>query len=180
MKRFAYLLTAVPVMMALEACSNITEDLSINQAGVEVVASEDELPECTDENEGSLVLVKGESFARICVDGEWLAVEDDGVFSCEMVELADKSGLKIVCNGDSIGVALNDAKGDAGDDGSGCTMAQNGSSVTVTCGDSTTVFKLGTDRPSADTSVQTPNGICNYTSYVINYYRSFVNTFAFF
>ena len=34
--------------------------------------------------------------------------------------------------------------------------------------------------PSADTSAQIPNGICNYTSYVINYYRSFVNTFAFF
>jgi uncharacterized protein (TIGR02145 family) len=148
MKRFAYLLTAVPVMMALEACSNITEDLSINQAGVEVVAFEDELPECTDENEDRQVLVLGESFARICVDGEWLAVEDDGDFSCEMVELADKSGLKIVCNGDSIGVALNDVIG------SGCTLAQYASSaVAVTCGDSTAVYKLGTDGPSADASV---------------------------
>ena len=100
----------------LAACGdNIEEVTQINQMGMEIVADEDDLPECTEKNEGEQALVKGETSVRVCVDGEWVAMKDD--FSCKTVELKDKSGYKIVCNGDSIGVVLNGEKGDAGKDG---------------------------------------------------------------
>ena len=105
-----------------------------------------------------------------------VASDSDFEFSCSTKELKDKSGIKIICNGDSIGVVLNGAKGDpgvagkdgengangksgkdgkkgdAGDDGAGCTIvAQDESSVTITCGDSTMTLHFG-GTPSTDSS----------------------------
>lgn len=153
------------------ACGDTVENVSqINQMGMDIVDSEDELPECTDENEGDQAYVKGETYARLCVDGKWLAIEGGkdtivvagdtvflggGDFSCKTEELADKSGLKIVCNGDSIGVVLNGTNGEdgkKGEEGDGCTITQNDTAVTVTCGDKTTTIKLDAETP-ADTSV---------------------------
>ena len=153
------------------ACGDTVENVSqINHMGMDIVDSEDELPECTDENEGDQAYVKGETYARLCVDGKWLAIEGGkdtivvagdtvflggGDFSCKTEELADKSGLKIVCNGDSIGVVLNGTNGEdgkKGEEGDGCTITQNDTAVTVTCGDKTTTIKLGAETP-ADTSV---------------------------
>ena len=181
MKKFFAPLAVAAAFFA--ACGDTVENTAVNQTGMEVVASAEELPECTDETAGDQAYVKGESAARICVDGEWLAsvggkdtvlvaggrdtvvVAGDtvylggGDFSCTTEELADKSGLKIVCNGDSIGVVLNGAKGDKGEtgnkgeEGSGCTISQDNASVTVTCGDSTTTIKLITEKPAAVTSV---------------------------
>ena len=136
----------------------------INQNGLEVVESVGDLPKCTDNNEGEQAYVKGEPSPRICIDGEWFAtkVGDASDFSCKMVELKDKSGSKVVCNGDSIGVVLNGSDGKAGKDGkdgedgedgndgndgvngSGCSMTdRTESTITVVCGDSTMVIELG-------------------------------------
>ena len=95
------------------ACGDTVENTTINQTGLEVVDSEDDLPECTDDNEGDQAIVKGENFARVCLDGDWVALNGPAGedFSCKTVELKDKSGLKIVCNGDSIGVVLNGSDG---------------------------------------------------------------------
>ena len=77
--------------------------------GVEVVASVEDLPKCEKDNQGEQALVKGESSVRVCVDGKWFVTKEstkdtvyveDGDFSCTTKELKDKSGLKIVCNGD--------------------------------------------------------------------------------
>ena len=110
----------LPVVAAfiLAACGDTIEN-QINQTGMEVVTSEDDLPKCAKDNEGELAFVKGESFTRICVDGDWIALggEDGSEFGCKTVELKDKSGLKIVCNGDSIGVVLNGKKGKDGENG---------------------------------------------------------------
>ena len=103
------------------ACGDTVENNTINQTGVDLVSSVDDLPECTGKNESDLAFVKGETSARICVDGEWLPMTAEGSgngdFSCKTVELKDKSGLKIVCNGDSIGVVLNGSDGKDGKDG---------------------------------------------------------------
>ena len=113
------------------ACGDDIENTTINQTGVELFDSSEDLPECTDKNESDLVFVRGETSARICVDGEWIALSSDGSdvdFSCKTVELKDKSGLKIVCNGDSIGVVLNgsDGKaGKAGEDGKNASLPQD-------------------------------------------------------
>ena len=102
----------------LAACDDTVEN--VYQTGLEVFASEDDLPKCTDKNEGEQAFVKGETSVRVCVDKEWIALASDGSyngdFSCKTIELKDKSGLKIVCNGDSIGVVLNGTDGKDGKD----------------------------------------------------------------
>ena len=150
--------------LVLAACGGETTEniTNINQVGMDVVKSAKDLPECNEENEGTQAFVKGETSARICVDGKWFATASNGgegaatEFSCTTKELKDKSGLKIICNGDSIGVVLNGKdgvagkdgtpgeqglqgeKGDAGKDGAdgkGCSIAsQTDSTVTVACG----------------------------------------------
>ena len=104
---FLFLIPATAVFFA--ACGDDIENNTINQMGMEVVASEDDLPECTDKNEGEQAVVKGETYIRVCMENEWTAMKDD--FSCKAVELKDKSGFKIVCNGDSVGVVLNGSDG---------------------------------------------------------------------
>ena len=91
----------------LAACGD--DVTQINQTGIEAVDAEDDLPKCTKDNENELVFVKDDLTARICTDGEWVAMK--GESSCTTKELKDKSGYKIVCDGDSIGVVLNGADG---------------------------------------------------------------------
>ena len=123
MKKHVTLLSSLSAAFLFAACGDTVEN--VYQTGLEVFASEDDLPECTDKNEGELAFVKGEAAVRVCVNGEWEATSQfvkDTVYmesdvSCKTEELKDKSGLKIVCNGDSIGVVLNGADGKAGKDG---------------------------------------------------------------
>ena len=146
------------------ACGD--EVTQINQTGMDVVASVNDLPKCSKDNEGEQAFVKAETGFRICMDGEWVLMSPtvvDGAsdFSCKMVELEDKSGEKIVCNGDSIGVILrgkdgtdgkDGKKGDAGVDGkdgadgevgTGCSILERtDTTVVVVCGDSTMTMEL--------------------------------------
>jgi uncharacterized protein (TIGR02145 family) len=136
-------MAAGAIALILSACGGETTEniTNINQMGMDVVSSVGDLPKCSADNEGEQAFVKGETSARICVDGEWFATASNGgegasvEFSCTTKELKDKSGLKIVCNGDSIGVVLNGSDGKDGADGKGCTIAsQTDSTVTVACG----------------------------------------------
>ena len=131
------------------ACGDTVENTTVNQMGMEVVDSEDDLPKCTDDNEGVQAFVKDNDAMRLCVGGKWKVVapgSSEVEFSCKTVELKDKSGLKIVCNGDSIGVVLNGSDGKAG---VGCAMSEKtDSTVTVICGDSVMVINLGVSLPN--------------------------------
>ena len=167
------------VALFLAACGeSTTENITqqINQAGMDVVESVKDLPKCTKDNEGEVAWVKGENSSRVCVDGKWFATKDTlvvagdtvymdgGDFSCTTKELKDKSGIKIICNGDSIGVVLNGAAGKDGDpgkdgepgvqgepgeagtagaDGTGCTLAQSGAQLTITCGNKSATIEMG-------------------------------------
>ena len=117
--RFVGCVAGASLTLGLFACGDTVENTSINQIGMEVVDSEDDLPKCTDDNEGDVAYVKDEDASRVCVGGDWKPVSSNGSgdFSCKTVELKDGSGLKIVCNGDSIGVVLNGSDGKAGKDG---------------------------------------------------------------
>ena len=96
--------------LLLAACGD--EVTQINQTGLEVYSAEKDLPKCSDKNEGEQAYVKGESFARVCDGEDWVALDGSSSdFACKTEELKDKSGLKIVCNGDSIGVVLNGSDG---------------------------------------------------------------------
>jgi len=112
---------SLTIFALLVACGDETTIENVTRAGMDVVASVDDLPECTEENEGEYAFVKDDEKTRICVDGKWkpAAAPDagNGTFSCKTEELEDKSGLKIVCNGDSIGVVLNGVNGADGKDG---------------------------------------------------------------
>ncbi len=164
------LIAALFVASFLSACGEDSTTEKIVEVATErtaVVADVSELPKCNKDNEGGHAYVKGETSERICVDGKWFALkESEGVsdfdFSCTTKELKDKSGLKIICNGDSIGVVLNGAKGkdgangkdgakgDKGDDGEqgdtgvGCSVAeQTDSTVTIKCGEKSFDLKFG-------------------------------------
>ena len=100
-----------------------------------VVENIDDLPECSKDNEGEQAFVRGESSARICIDEKWFATtsnEKDTVYiekstlDCTTKELKDKSGVKIVCGGDSVGVVLNGKDGSDGSDGKNGTDGKNG------------------------------------------------------
>ena len=164
------LIAVLFVAILFSACGEDSTTEKIVEVATErtaVVADVSELPKCNKDNEGGHAYVKGETSERICVDGKWFALkESEGVsdfdFSCTTKELKDKSGLKIICNGDSIGVVLNGAKGkdgangkdgakgDKGDDGEqgdtgvGCSVAeQTDSTVTVKCGEKSFDLKFG-------------------------------------
>ena len=164
------LIAALFVASFLSACGEDSTTEKIVEVAAEhsaIVADVSELPKCNKDNEGGHAYVKGETSERICVDGKWFALkESEGVsdfdFSCTTKELKDKSGLKIICNGDSIGVVLNGAKGkdgangkdgakgDKGDDGEqgdtgvGCSVAeQTDSMVTIKCGEKSFDLKFG-------------------------------------
>ena len=78
-----------------------------------------------------------------------------GAATCTTKELKDKSGVKIICGGDSIGVVLNgkdgadgkDGKngtdGKDGDDGTGCSKTKEETVVTFTCGENSTTIDVG-------------------------------------
>ena len=157
------------IALLLAACGD--EVTQINQTGMEVADSVENLSECTAKNEGDQAMVKGERTIRVCMDGEWILTSSDADFSCTTKELADKSGLKIVCNGDSIGVVLNGAKGDKGEDGQNGTKGDSGdgcslkdrtdTTVTVVCGDSTMVIELG--HATDDTATISLDTLIGYT-----------------
>ena len=107
---------------------NITQ---IVQENMVVVADISKLPDCTTENEGQQALVKGEPSLRICVDGKWFATFSDYTdklddFKCSAEKMKDGSGLKILCNGDSIGVVLNGSNGSNGKNGSQGIQGEQG------------------------------------------------------
>ena len=149
------LIAALFVAILFCACGDDSTTEKIVEVAAEhtaIVADVSELPKCNKDNEGGHAYVKGETSERICVDGKWFALkESEGVsdfdFSCTTKELKDKSGLKIICNGDSIGVVLNGANGKdgaKGDTGVGCSVAeQTDSTVTVKCGEKSFDLKFG-------------------------------------
>ena len=121
----------------LAACSD-TSVSDETERGMGIVATVDELPSCTAENEGESFFIKSESGMRLCTDGKWFAIMDGSAMACHTEELLDKSGLKIICGNDSVGVVLNGAKGDMGSAGQGCSVTKRSAdSLWVKCGTST-------------------------------------------
>ena len=161
---------AIAFLLLLLACGDDTTEVVTQTVPnyIDIVAEESDLPECTEDNEGEQVLVKGENTARTCIDDEWTAAFAPGgrdtiylkseKMDCYTKELADKQGVKIICDGDSVGVLLNGgvgAQGEKGIDGAGCSLVRlSETSVRLFCGgDSTTIFLgLPLDTMKADST----------------------------
>ena len=130
MKKLAFTAFTASLAFFFAACDDSVD--SASQVGMEIVSSEDDLPKCTKDNKGEQVFVEDEMSARVCIDGDWVSAAGgkDTVYleselSCKTVELKDGSGLKIVCNGDSIGVVLN------GKDTSAADTTDKGKDTTI-------------------------------------------------
>ena len=153
------------VLLLLLACGDTTTEVVTQTVpnNIEIVDEESVLPECTEDNEGEQVLVKGENVARTCIDGDWTAAFTSGRdtvylkskdISCYTAELADKQGVKVICDGDSVGVLHNGgagAKGDKGDAGTGCSLVPLDSvTMRLFCGDDSITVYL---KAKTDTSL---------------------------
>lgn len=124
---------AIPIILScLTVACDDNSPSQAPKAKVEVVASVKDLAKCESGNEGEMAWVEGEHTARICINEEWQAASESSndtisvnhstlytteYASCSVQELDDKSGIKIICNGDSIGVLLNGTDGTNGTDG---------------------------------------------------------------
>lgn len=141
--RGRFISMAISICTILSACgddSTVENITQVNQSGFEVISDVSKLPECTKDNDGEMVWVKGEIAPRKCTDSKWYAVTEGSVAStCTTKELKDKSGVKIICGGDSIGVVLNGKdgkdgakgeKGDKGDTGKNGTDGKDGKNGT--------------------------------------------------
>ena len=154
----------------------------IQDNNMSIVSTTKELPKCTKDNEGEQAFVKGETAPRVCMDGKWFATSSGGKdtvvvkekSTCTTKELKDKSGVKIICGGDSVGVVLNGKQGEKGDkgdvgaagkdgsngkdgtngkDGAGCsvaTLADNSGLKVICGGDSVGVVLNGKNGEKGD------------------------------
>ena len=117
---FISLAAAVVFPFAFSACGDETTTENIH-ANANVVTDVDDLPICEKSNEGEQVFITNDANLRVCANGKWYSAStnSDGSFNfhCSTETLADSSGLKIICGGDSIGVVLNEHNGKNGSGG---------------------------------------------------------------
>ena len=120
-KHLAIAFLAFLASLFISACgedSTVENITQVNQSGIEVISDVSKLPKCKKDNDGEMVWVKGEITPRKCSDSKWYAITEGSVAAtCSTKELKDKSGVKIICGGDSIGVVLNGKDGKDGADG---------------------------------------------------------------
>ncbi|WP_407441897.1 hypothetical protein [Fibrobacter sp.] len=137
------LLTATAGLLMLTACGDDSTTNNFDNTAIESFTQKS-LPECTGENQGMLAFVKNDSTLRVCYDAEWFVLNgkpgkkgnpgdpgeqgdpgkpgapgqagDDGT-GCTVTTLKDSTGLKLVCDGDSIGVIKHGKQGDPGNPG---------------------------------------------------------------
>ena len=91
--------------------NQINEITEINRLTLDVVAKKKDLPDCDSDIENKVVWVTAEERSYACSDGEWQTYVEsdlpkDHSVECFTKELKDGSGVKVVCDGDSIGVLL--------------------------------------------------------------------------
>ena len=117
-------------VLILMACGDSSTEKVMD--GRNVVSDVAGLPPCEQANEGEQVLVTSEGSTRVCADGKWFSIagdtlyEQSGKLLCETEKLSDNSGIKIICNGDSVGVVFNGQDGKDGSDGADGAPGQQG------------------------------------------------------
>ncbi len=128
---------AIGSMMALAffaACGDDVTNDSVVKA--ESYADKADLPTCGEKYDGMFATIPSKGEIYFCTQKNWQpvvngksAVTKDSTadqFTCSTVELADKSGFKVVCGGDSLAVVKNGAKGETGDKGDDGTPGNKG------------------------------------------------------
>ena len=137
---------ALGVAALITACDESSSVVEASATTAETYTSKDSIPDCDKKYEGQFAIVPSKKEMYVCSNGEWINMvgkvsesEPAAKLSCNTEELKDKSGLKIVCNGDSIGVVKNGQNGEKAEVSTEtipCTVEQLAdSSATVTCGE---------------------------------------------
>ncbi|MBR4399270.1 MAG: hypothetical protein IKT05_08870, partial [Fibrobacter sp.] len=149
-----FILQALLAAVFLVACGdNITTEniTQVSLPGMGTVANQGELPNCDSLNVGEQMWVKAETTVFVCTDEGWFRAKSTEVpYSCETKELADNRGIKIICNGDSVGVLLNGSLGKNGAKGQNAPLACSAEQIAgttfvqVSCQSDTLVFDLNT------------------------------------
>lgn len=142
-------------VLFLVACGDdeTTEYITNRTLESNIVSSVEDLPQCSKEIKGEQAFVKDESAIYVCYGKDWKVAgyySKNNDITCLTESLKDSSGIKILCNGDSVGVVLNGHDGKKGkegsteDDGVGCSFVNNeNSSVSIICGSDTLTYEVG-------------------------------------
>ena len=143
---------AFSCMAFLSACGdNITTEniTQVTLPGMEIASDLTALPDCDSASNGVQVWVKSEATSFVCADNEWFRVKSDAPeYSCATETLADDSGVKIVCEGDSVGVLLNGSQGKTGANGKNASASCSAkridetSFIQISCEKDTLIFDL--------------------------------------
>lgn len=141
MKRYAYAAFALTAAFGLVACGDETTNNNYSTVAIEDYTLKT-LPKCDSTMEGQVGFVTTTAELMYCMNGEWKnlngangAPGDSGApgnpgdpgENCTAKQLNDKSGYKIICGKDSVGVVLNGEKGKPGkpgDPGESCKMTK--------------------------------------------------------
>ena len=102
---------AVAAVAYLGACGD--DVTQVAKEGFESVATFKELPECMEDNDGEMLLVKESAAVYLCSDSAWKkmsgvegAAGKEGT-SCTVSALKDSSGYDVLCGGQKKGVLLS-------------------------------------------------------------------------
>ena len=127
-------------VLALSACGDDVTKVyrtAEENSGMEIAKSADDFDDCDSASIGKTAFASDEGVGYVCADSGWVPLSENSSVGCSAEMLSDSSGYKIMCDGDSVGVALNgkdakDAKdgkdGKNGEDGSNGTDGQDGES----------------------------------------------------
>lgn len=179
MKRYAYAAFALTAAFGLVACGDETTNNNYSTVAIEDYTLKT-LPKCDSTMEGQVGFVTTTAELMYCMSGEWKnlngangAPGDSGApgnpgdpgENCTAKQLNDKSGYKIICGKDSVGVVLNGEKGkpgNPGDPGESCKMTKvtdMGDTVAmVTCKKDTVWLRNGKNVESSGSGEGTGSG----------------------
>ena len=107
--------------LLLVSCGDSSVGDDVNGNNLAVYSTVEDLPPCTTVNEGEQLFVKSEGIIRVCTDKKWFATMHR-LGGCTTEPLSDSSGVKILCDGDSVGVVLNGKNGTNGRNGTSTTL----------------------------------------------------------
>lgn len=151
MKRIEFL-SVLFAFAFLAGCGDdqINEITEVDRLGLDVVSEAKDLPDCDSDIEGKVAWVTEEDRYYACTDGEWVAYAEGNTpkehsIECSTKKLEDGSGVKVICNGDSIGALQYGA--DAGIENvkskKACTLQMlESDSLKLECGSSSRLMSI--------------------------------------
>ncbi|WP_290766431.1 FISUMP domain-containing protein [Fibrobacter sp. UBA4297] len=136
----------------------VTDVTQVSYASLEIFQDDEKLPDCDAKHEKQEVFVKKDSSLRVCVNSEWQKLTTTDYLkeaACFTTLLSDKSGYKVMCNGDSVAVVSNGSAGKNGANGTGCSIRydKDVKRSVIICGKDSVVVNL----PIADLAVPKEN-----------------------